>query len=84
MRLSTKSAKILYFYQFHSVSLSVSNVALPEIADSFGFGATASSMRFRFLRIKADAKAIKEARANGISPETLDMDGGLCKGTKGA
>jgi hypothetical protein len=40
-------------------------------------------MEFRFRRIKADAKAVKAALANGIDPMTLDMDNGLCKGTKG-
>lgn len=41
-------------------------------------------MQFRFRRIKADAEAIKAARAKGIDPYTLDMDGGLCKGTEGS
>jgi hypothetical protein len=40
-------------------------------------------MEFRFRRIKADAKAVRAARAKGIDPMTLDMDSGLCKGTEG-
>jgi len=40
-------------------------------------------MEFRFRRIKADAKAVRTARAKGIDPMTLDMDSGLCKGTEG-
>jgi hypothetical protein len=54
-----------------------------EIAQCFGDNATGYSMEFRFRRIKADAKAIKAARAKGIDPMTLDMDSGLCKGTEG-
>jgi hypothetical protein len=60
-----------------------SDSALPEIAKSFGGGVTGSGLEWRFRRIKADAKAIREARAKGIDPVTLDMDGGASKAVEG-